>query len=76
MGGAALMGAVLVVILGITAYLIGTTIRSIQNEKRTKMRLWKNFGLSLRSCFIEKPLVIEHRDALIYMLPTAPRHGS
>ena len=50
MGGAVLMGAVLVVILGITAYLIGTTIRSIQNEKRTKMRLWKNFGLSLGFC--------------------------
>lgn len=50
MGGAVMMGLVLVVVLGITAYLIGTTIRSIQNEKKTRMRLWKNFGLSLGFC--------------------------
>ncbi len=49
MGGVAL-GFALLVIVGITGYLIGTTIRSIQNEKRTKMRLWKNFGLSLGFC--------------------------
>jgi hypothetical protein len=41
-----------VIIIGITGYLIGTTIRSIQNEKRTKMRLWKNFGLSLGFCLL------------------------
>ena len=50
MAGAILMGLVLLTIVGVTAYLIGTTIRSIQNEKRTSMRLWKNFGLSLAFC--------------------------
>lgn len=50
MGGAVMMGLVLIIVVGITAYLIGTTIRSIQNEKKTSMRLWKNFGLSLGFC--------------------------
>jgi len=50
MEGAIALGFALLVIVGITGYLIGTTIRSIQNEKRTKMRLWKNFGLSLGFC--------------------------
>src|SRR3712207_325256 len=50
MAGAIFMGIVLLTILGVTAYLIGTTIKSIQNEKRTSMRLWKNFGLSLGFC--------------------------
>lgn len=50
MTGAIFMGAVLLTILGVTAYLIGTMIKSIQNEKRTSMRLWKNFGLSLGFC--------------------------
>ena len=45
-----MMGLVLVVIAGVTAYLIGTTIKSIRNERETKMRLWKNFGLSLGFC--------------------------
>ncbi len=50
MTGAVMMGLVLVTVLSVTAYLIGTMIRSIQNEKKTKMRLWKNFGLSLGFC--------------------------
>jgi len=50
MEGAIALGFSLLVIVGITGYLIGTTIRSIQNEKRTSMRLWKNFGLSLGFC--------------------------
>ena len=50
MAGAVFMGIVLLTIFGVTAYLIGTTIRSIQNEKHTSMRLWKNFGLSLGFC--------------------------
>jgi hypothetical protein len=48
--GAILMSVVILVIVGITAYLIGTLVRSIQNEKKTRMRLWKNFGLSLGFC--------------------------
>ncbi len=52
MGGAIAMGFVLLVTVGITAYLIGTMIRSIQNERETRMRLWKNFGLSLGFCFL------------------------
>ena len=50
MGGAITMGFVLLVTFGVTAYLIGTTIKSIRNERETKMRLWKNFGLSLGFC--------------------------
>jgi hypothetical protein len=44
------MGVAIVVIVGVTAYLVGALIRSIQNEKSTSMRLWKNFGLSLGFC--------------------------
>ncbi len=44
------MGLVLAVTAGITAYLVGTMVRSIRNERRTKSRLWKNFGLSLGFC--------------------------
>lgn len=44
------MGAVVVIMVAVTAYLVGTLARSIQNEKSTSMRLWKNFGLSLGFC--------------------------
>lgn len=50
MTGAIVMVAVLVLIFGITFYLVGSLARSIQNEKKTSMRLWKNFGLSLGFC--------------------------
>ncbi|HEX2196181.1 MAG TPA: DUF2188 domain-containing protein [Actinomycetota bacterium] len=50
MTGATAMTIVLLVIVGITAYLVGTLVKSIQNEKKTSMRLWKNFGLSLGFC--------------------------
>ena len=52
MAGAIMMGLALVVIAGVTAYLIGTMIKSISNERETKMRLWKNFGLSLGFCLL------------------------
>ncbi|HEX2295770.1 MAG TPA: DUF2188 domain-containing protein [Actinomycetota bacterium] len=52
MAGAVLMTLVLTVIVGVTAYLVGTLIKSIQNEKKTRMRLWKNFGLSLGFCLL------------------------
>ena len=50
--GAIMMGLVLLITVGVTAYLIGTMIRSIQNEKRTSMKVWKNFGLSLAFCLL------------------------
>jgi len=50
MDGALALTVVVVIIAGITAYLVGTLIRTIQNEKRTRMKLWKNFGLSLGFC--------------------------
>jgi hypothetical protein len=50
--GAWAMSFVIVIIVGVTAYLIGTLARSIQNEKHTSMRVWKNFGLSLGFCFL------------------------
>jgi hypothetical protein len=49
-GGALAMTFVIIVVLGVTAYLVGTLARSIQNEKSTRMKLWKNFGLSLGFC--------------------------
>ena len=52
MAGAIFMGLVVLVIAGITAYLVGTLVRSIQNEKKTSMSLWKNFGLSLGFCLL------------------------
>jgi hypothetical protein len=48
--GAIAMALVVVLTLGTAAYLVGAMIRSISNEKRTHMRLWKNFGLSLGFC--------------------------
>jgi hypothetical protein len=52
MGGAIMLGISLLTILGVVAYLIGTTIKSIHNEKHTSMKLWKNFGLSLGFCVL------------------------
>ncbi|HYO60655.1 MAG TPA: DUF6766 family protein, partial [Actinomycetota bacterium] len=52
MAGAIFMTVALTVIVGITAYLVGTLVKSIQNEKKTRMRLWKNFGLSLGFCIL------------------------
>ena len=49
-GGAIGMAIVLAVIIGVTIYLVGTLARSIQNEKHTRLKLWKNFGLSLSFC--------------------------
>lgn len=48
--GAIVTASVVLTMVGITAYLIGTLIRSIQNERRSRMKLWKNFGLSLGFC--------------------------
>jgi len=50
MGGAIVMGLVILTMVGITIYLMGALARSIKNEKKTKMRLLKNFGLSLGFC--------------------------
>ena len=50
MAGGLMMGLALLVVVGVTAYLIGTMVRSISNERQTRMRLWKNFGLSLGFC--------------------------
>jgi hypothetical protein len=50
MAGAVVMGLVLAIMVVITIYLAGTLARSIQNEKRTRLKLWKNFGLSLGFC--------------------------
>src|SRR5687768_396431 len=52
MTGAIALGLVIFITIGVTAYLVGTLLRSIRNEKRTEMRLWKNFGLSLGFCFL------------------------
>jgi Uncharacterized protein conserved in bacteria (DUF2188) len=49
-GGAIATAFVVIVIVGVTAYLVGTLARSIQNEKHTSMKLWKNFGLTLGFC--------------------------
>ena len=48
--GASMLALVVIITVGVTAYLVGTLLRSIQNEKKTSMRLWKNFGLSLGFC--------------------------
>ncbi len=48
--GAVAMGIAVLITVAVTAYLVGTLIRAIQNEKKTRMRLWKNFGLSLAFC--------------------------
>ena len=50
MGGAIAMGVVIVVVIGVTGYLVGSLIRSIQEEKHTSMKLLKNFGLSIGFC--------------------------
>lgn len=48
--GAIATSVVVLITVGIVAYLVGVLVRSIQNEKRTRLRLWKNFGLSLGFC--------------------------
>jgi uncharacterized protein DUF6766/uncharacterized protein DUF2188 len=50
MSGAVIMVVVMAVMAGITIYLVGMLVRTMQLEKRTKMKLWKNFGLSLGFC--------------------------
>jgi uncharacterized protein DUF6766/uncharacterized protein DUF2188 len=50
MAGAIVLVLVLLAMAGVTLYLVGTLVRSIQNEKHTSMRLWKNFGLSMGFC--------------------------
>jgi hypothetical protein len=50
MTGAIVMGLVLALMVAITIYLAGTLARSIQHETQTRVRLWKNFGLSLGFC--------------------------
>jgi hypothetical protein len=50
--GAVAMTGVVILIVGVTAYLIGTLARSIQREKSTSMKMWKNFGLSLGFCLL------------------------
>ena len=52
MSGAIMMTLVLISIATITVYIVGTMIRSINNELQTRSRLWKNFGLSLGFCFL------------------------
>ena len=51
-GGAIATSLVVLIVVGVTAYLVGTLARSIRNEKSTSMKLWKNFGLSLGFCFL------------------------
>jgi hypothetical protein len=48
--GALVMAVIVLVVVATTAYLVGNLVQSIQNEKRTTMKLWKNFGLSLGFC--------------------------
>ena len=50
MSGAIAMAVAILITAGVTFYLVGTLARSIQNEKSTRMKLWKNFGLSLGFC--------------------------
>ena len=49
MGAVVLIG-VYAVMGGISLYLVGSLLQSIRNEKKTSMRVWKNFGLSLGFC--------------------------
>jgi Uncharacterized protein conserved in bacteria (DUF2188) len=50
MGGAVVMALVILLMAGITVYLVGSLARSIGHEKRAQMGLWKNFGLSMGFC--------------------------
>jgi hypothetical protein len=52
MGGAIVMALVILLMVGITVYLIGALARSIGHEKRARMGLWKNFGLSMAFCVL------------------------
>lgn len=52
MGGAVVLGVTLLVMVGITLFLTGQLARSIQNEKRTSMKVMKNFGLSIGFCLL------------------------
>ncbi|MFN2526412.1 MAG: DUF6766 family protein [Actinomycetota bacterium] len=49
-GGAISLTIAVFIAFVVTLYLVGTLVRSIQREKSTSMKLWKNFGLSLSFC--------------------------
>src|SRR5688572_17160443 len=51
-GGAIAMAIAILITVGVSAYLVGTLILSIREEKKTSMKLWKNFGLSLGFCVL------------------------
>ena len=51
MAGAVLMTLVLITIAGVTVYLVGSLVRTINRERQNaRMKMWKNFGLSLAFC--------------------------
>ncbi len=52
--GALLMGVVIGVSIAIVGYLVGSMVRSIQDERRSSnvTRVWRNFGLSLAFCIL------------------------
>ena len=52
MGGAVVMALIILLMAGITVYLVGSLVRTIGHEKRAQMRLWKNFGLSMGFCVL------------------------
>ena len=63
MTGASVMAAVILVTLGVTFYLVGALVRSIQNEKSTSMKITKNFGLSIAFCLLFLVTWIAHGAA-------------
>ncbi len=42
----------IVLMLATVGYLVGTLIRSIQDQRRGNMKVWKNFGLSIAFCIL------------------------
>jgi hypothetical protein len=50
MGGAVVLGVAMLIIVAVALYLVGNLVRSIQDQRRGGMKLWKNFGLSLGFC--------------------------
>jgi uncharacterized protein DUF6766 len=54
MGTVVALGFVILVVVGIAAYLVGTMIRSIVVEKRQAniRKTWANFGLSIAFCVL------------------------
>jgi hypothetical protein len=54
MGAAFFQGVMILVMVAVVAYLVGSMVRSIRSEMRSSgvKKIWRNFGLSISLCIL------------------------